>query len=196
MSFDARLIHTLVVKRNVATTSGGAETGGGANTTLTADTAAGATTLPVASAAGIGDGNWLRIGDVTEREIRQVATGGVVALNVTLTAALTLAHDSGDQVREVDDAGTTTLDDYGQPVMAPTTVATVAGLIQPRKATEVALASQAGAVIGGHVGYLRPLAGLTTADWIEYGGVRYDILSMPDAAGLGHHLELDLRAVT
>ena len=196
MSFDARLIHTLVVKRMTATTSGGAETGGGAATTLTADTAAGATTLPVASASGIGDGNWLRVGDVGEREARQVATGGVAGLVVTLTAPLQLVHDSGDVVREVDDAGAETLDDYGQPVTAETTLATVAGLIQPRRAHEVELASQAGAVIGSHVGYMRPLANLGTDCWIEYGGVRYDILSMPDAAGLGHHLELDLRAVT
>jgi hypothetical protein len=88
------------------------------------------------------------------------------------------------------------LDDHGQPVMAPVTVATIKGLIQPRSAREVALTSQAGAVIGEHVGYLRPLAGLTTADWIEHNGIRYDILSMPDAAGIGHHLELALQAVT
>ena len=88
------------------------------------------------------------------------------------------------------------LDDYGQPVMGATTVATVRGLIQPRSAKEIALTSQAGAVIGTHVGYMRPLAGLTTADWIEHDGVRFDILSMPDAAGLGHHLELALQAVT
>jgi hypothetical protein len=196
VSFDAMLIHTLVIKRMAAATSGAAETAGGADTTLTADTAVGATALHVASAAGIADGDWLRVGDVGETEIRQVAVGGVVALVVTLTAPLTKSHDSSDQVREVDDAGTVTVDDYRQPVSAPTTVATVPGLIQPRKASEVALTSQAGAVIGDYVGYVRPLAGLTTGDWIEMGGVRYDILGMPDAAGLGHHLELSLKAVT
>jgi hypothetical protein len=195
MSFDSLLIHTLVVKRNVAALSSAAETVGGANTTLTADTAAGATLFPVASAVGVADGNWLRVGDTGETEIRQVAVGGVTGLNVTLTAPLGTAHDGGDQVREVDGAGTATVDDYGQPVMAETTIATVAGLVQPRRAREVELASQAGAAIGEHVGYLRPLAGLTTADWIEVSGVRYDIVSMPDAAGLGHHLELGLRRV-
>ena len=196
MSFDSLLLHTLVVKRMAATTSGAAETGGGASTTLTADTAIGALTIAVASAVGVADGNWLRVGDTGETEIRQVAVGGVAALVVTLTAPLQAAHDSGDQVREVDDAGTATVDEYGQPVTAETTVATVAGLIQPRKAREVELASQAGAVIGEHVGYLRPLAGLTTADWILLGTVRYNILSIADAAGLGHHLELGLRQVT
>ena len=96
----------------------------------------------------------------------------------------------------LDGNGAPILDDYGQPVMAGTTVATVRGLIQPRSAREVALASQAGAVIGTHCGYIRPLAGLTTADWIEHDGVRFDILSMPDAAGLNHHLELGLVTTT
>jgi hypothetical protein len=94
---------------------------------------------------------------------------------------------------------TGTLDDYGQPVTAETTVATVPGLVQPRSAREVALTSQAGAVIGSHVGYLRPLAGLGTDCWIEddhFAGTRFDVLSMPDAAGLNHHLELALQAVT
>jgi len=195
MSFDDRLVHTLVVKRMVASAGTAAETAGGASTTITADTAVGAMSLPVASAAGIADGNWLRVGDTGETEIRRVAVGGVVGLVVTLTAPLTAAHDSGDQVREVDDAGTATLDDYGQPVTVETTIATVPGLIQPRRAREVALASQAGAVIGEHVGYCRALAGLDTDCWLELDGERYDVLGIADAAGLGHHLELNLRRV-
>lgn len=100
-------------------------------------------------------------------------------------------------VRRMADTGAK--DDYGQPVSLPTTVAAVPGLIQPRSAREVALTSQAGPAIGSHVGYLRPLAGLGTDCWIEddrYPGVRFDVLSMPDAAGQGHHLELALQAVT
>lgn len=194
MSFDRLLRHTLVVKRTAPVVEI-AETAGGANTTLTADTAVGATTIPIASAAVIADGNWMRVGATGNTEIRQVATGGVTGLVVSLTAPLALAHGTGDQVREVDDAGTPTLDDYRQPVTAAVTVDTVKGQIQPRTAREVALANQAGAVIGEHVGFLRPLAWLTTADWIEHDGIRYDIVSMSDAAGLGHHLELGLRRV-
>ena len=194
MGIQSRYRHTLVVKRMAATLGGAAETVGGADTTLTADTAAGATTLPIASAAGIADGDWLRVGDVGEAEIRQV--GGVVALDVTLTAPLTASHDAGDQVREVDDAGTATLDDYGQPVTAETTLATVKGLIQPRRAREVALASQAGVVLGEHAGYMDPLPSLTTACWIELDGVRYDVLAIYDAGGVGHHYELGLKQVT
>jgi hypothetical protein len=195
MSFDDRLLHTLVVWRNVASPGTAAETAGGADTTLTADTAVGATVLAVAAATGIAAGNWLRVGDAGETEIRQVAPAGVAGLVVTLATPLALAHDSGDAVREVDDAGTAAVDEYGQPVTTPQVVATVAGLVQPRAAREVALASQAGAAIGEHVGYLRPLVGLTTADWLVVGGVRYDILGIADAAGLGHHYELALRRV-
>jgi hypothetical protein len=48
-------------------------------------------------------------------------------------------------------------------------------------------------VLGEYTGYLRPLAGLSTDCWIEHAGHRYDILSMPDAGGVGHHLELGLQ---
>jgi hypothetical protein len=84
----------------------GAETAGGADTTLAADVAAGSLTIVVASATGIADNNYLRIGDVGEREIRRVAVGGVSGTTITLTAGLGRAHDAGDVVREVDDAGT------------------------------------------------------------------------------------------
>jgi hypothetical protein len=93
-------------------------------------------------------------------------------------------------------SATGAFDVYGQPVTVETTFATVPGLVQPRSAREVAAAGQAGAVVGQHVGYLAPLAGLTTADWILLGSVRYDIVSIADAAGLGHHLEIGLRQVT
>ncbi len=83
----------------------GAETGGGADTTLAADVAAGSLTITVASATGIAANDYLRIGDVDEREVRRVAVGGVSGTTITLTAGLGRAHDAGDQVREVDDAG-------------------------------------------------------------------------------------------
>jgi len=195
VSIQSRYLHTLVIKTMAASLGSAAETAGGADTTLTADTAVGATSLLVASAAGIVAGNWLRVGDTGETEIRAVAVGGVVGLVVTLTAPLQAAHDTGDQVREVDDAGTAAVDDYGQPVTAETTIATVPGLVQPRAAREVALASQAGASIGDHLAYMDPLASLTTACWIEVGGIRYDIVSIADAAGLGHHYEVGCRRV-
>ena len=194
MSFDDLLIHTLVIYRNVAVTSGGAETAGGANTTLTGDTAVGATSIAVALGTHIAHDSYLRIGDIGETEVGQVDT--IVALAVTLMAPLTLAHDSGDQVRELDDAGSATTDDYGQPVYAPEVLTTVDGRIRPRTAREVPLTSQAGTAVSTHIGDLYPVAGLTTACWIVSDGIRYDITGMSDAAGAGHHLMLDLVAVT
>jgi hypothetical protein len=88
-----------------------------------------------------------------------------------------------------------TLDDYGQSVSVETTLATVAGLVQPRRAREVELASQAGVVVADCIAYLDPLAGLTTACWLEVAGVRYDVLTIADAGGTGHHLELGVRQV-
>jgi len=194
MGFDDRLLHTLIVKRLAAETSGGAETIGGADTTLVADTATGDVTVTVASDADISADDWLRIGDALETEVRQVT--GVLAGVVTLSEALAIPHDAGDQIRELDDAGDPALDELGQPVTGEMTVATVPGLIQPRSAREVAAASQAGAAIGHFVGYMRPLDGLTTRDWIEKDGTRFDIIAVPDAAGLGHHLELALEQVS
>lgn len=86
-------------------------------------------------------------------------------------------------------------DAYGQPLTAPELVAVVPGLVQPRSSRELALASQAGALIGTHVGYLAPLAGLTADAWVELDGRRFDVVGIADAAGLGHHLELSLRSV-
>lgn len=111
----------------------------------------------------------------------------VVKRNVQTTVPV---HDPAGETD-----GDPIFDDYGQPVMVAATVATIAGRINPRTAREVALLSQAGAVVSTHTGFIRPLAGLDTGCWIESGGVRYDITAMPDAAGQGHHLELALVAV-
>jgi hypothetical protein len=193
MPISDRYRHTLVVKRMSATTGGAAETAGGLSTTLAADSAVGATTLTLASVGALAGGEYLRVGDTGETEIRAVTL--VAAPSVTLASPLQAAHDSGDAVRQVDDAGTATLDDYGQPVTAAVTVATVAGLVQPRKGRETAFTTQAGPVVADFYGYMDPLASLDTDCWVEVDGIRYDVLHVADAAGLGHHYELDLRRV-
>ena len=81
------------------------ETGGGVNTTLAADAAAGATSIVLASATGIADGIFLRIGDTGETEIRVVDASWTSGTTIPLTAPLVRAHDSGDVVRQVDNAG-------------------------------------------------------------------------------------------
>ena len=95
-----------------------------------------------------------------------------------------------------DTDGDPILDDYAQPTYAPVVLATVDGRIRPRTAREVPLTSQAGAAISTHIADVYPVTGLTTACWIESGGVRYDVTGISDAAGAGHHLALDLVAVT
>lgn len=85
-------------------------------------------------------------------------------------------------------------DDYGQPARTYATLATVAGLVQPKKYQEVALLSQAGAVVSTHTIYMRP-TDLQEADRILYGGARYEVTGVRDAAGIGHHLEIDCRLV-
>lgn len=194
MGIATRYLHTFVIKHMVATTGGAAETAGGLDTTLAADTAVGATSVTLASLGALAGGEYLRVGDTGETEIRLVSSVTAPA-TVTFSTPLQSAHDSGDAVRQVDDAGTATLDDYGQPVTAEVTVATVPGLVQPRRAREVALASQAGVVLGEHVGYMDPLASLGTDCWVEVDGTRYDVLSIADAGGVGHHYELDLKLV-
>ena len=88
------------------------------------------------------------------------------------------------------------VDEYNQPETAPVTVATVPGLIQPRSAREVAASSNGGADIGQHVAYLDLLEGIDTDAWIEKDGIRFDIVSIADAGGVGHHLELGLVRVS
>lgn len=90
---------------SIATVGTAAETVGGGDTTLDGDVAAGASAIVVASATGIAANNFLRIGDGGETEIRKVAS--VAGTTVNLSTPLIRAHDDGDEVREVDDAGTT-----------------------------------------------------------------------------------------
>lgn len=102
----------------------------------------------------------------------------------------------------LDGLGDPVLDDHGQATFAPTTFATVAGQIQPRPpGMEVQITTQSGVVVSKHIGYMRPLADLNTDCWIElttpaHMAGRYDIIDLPDAAGLNHHLELPLVKVS
>jgi SPP1 family predicted phage head-tail adaptor len=89
-----------------------------------------------------------------------------------------------------------TFDDYGQPVMTETPVATVLGRLQPRSVREVMLASQAGVEVGTHVAFLRPID-LASGDWFGYDGHRFDVVGIREIDGRTgpHHVEVDLRSV-
>jgi head-tail adaptor len=90
----------------------------------------------------------------------------------------------------------TDLDEYGQPTRSFTELAAVPGLIQPKTAREIALASQAGAAIGNHTIFLGR-QDLTTADRIrdvteDQAGPVYQVIGVRDFnfGGLPH-LEVD-----
>lgn len=96
-------------------------------------------------------------------------------------------------------------DDYNQPIVTESTLATVKAAIQPRTADEMAAVSQAGAGFGDHVIFMLP-TDVTGADAIEHDQgdcpltsdlptLRFEIDGIRNAAGLGHHLEIDARLV-
>lgn len=93
--------------------------------------------------------------------------------------------------------GVEQLDDYGQPIREWRELESVKGLIQPKGAREVALISQAGIALSDHTVYLFP-TDLTNADRIRFDpddGDRYEVTGKRDAAGIGHHLEVDVHLI-
>lgn len=104
----------------------------------------------------------------------------------------------------LDDDDEPTVDEYGQPVRADVTIGSnVAAGIQPKSARELAAISQAGIAESTHKVYMLPRL-VTTADTIVHDpddcplsvdlpAARYLVTGVPDAAGAGHHLELDVR---
>lgn len=94
-------------------------------------------------------------------------------------------------------------DEYGQPSAGTPTVTLVRGMVQPRSAREVVLASQAGAEISDHVVFLRPrriATGAYIADadasGVLAGGRRFDITGIRSFEfGSAPHLEVDCRLV-
>jgi SPP1 family predicted phage head-tail adaptor len=95
----------------------------------------------------------------------------------------------------IERASGSSLDGYGQPIRTWGTLATVAGSVQPKSATEAALVNQEGAASTTHVIYLLP-TDITAADRVRLAsqttGPYYQLTGTPrDAAGRGHHLECD-----
>jgi head-tail adaptor len=89
------------------------------------------------------------------------------------------------------------VDDQNMPAQTWSTLAEVAGLIQPKSARETAQLNQAGVVVSTHTIYLRP-TDITEADRIRAitgPPGTYQLDGIRDAAGLGHHLEIDAQMV-
>ncbi len=114
-----------------------------------------------------------------------------------LTHAVTIVRTSASTNPDDDD-------EFGQPTVSET-YETVRAAIQPKRAEEIPLTTQAGAVVADHRIYLLPTS-ISTADAIiheaqacpmspDLPDARYEITSVPDAAGLGHHLELESKLI-
>jgi len=86
-------------------------------------------------------------------------------------------------------------DDYGVPAQTWSTLATVPAWVQPKSARELAQLSQGGPVTVTHTIFLDP-TDLSESDRIAYAGKVYEIEGIRDAAGYGHHLEVDAHTVT
>jgi hypothetical protein len=98
------------------------------------------------------------------------------------------------------------VDDYNQPVTEPTT-RSVSGLPQPKRIREVTRIHESGAVIGSWTIFMSP-TDLVEGDTINHVAVscpvpagvdlpdlRWNITGIRNAAGLGHHLEVDASVV-
>lgn len=105
-------------------------------------------------------------------------------------------------VRDIDSGAE---DDYGQPISTPTVVATPKAAIQSRSEQEQDVTSQAGASIADFTIFTLPID-VTTADSISHDPatcpmtddlpeLTFEIEGIRNAAGLGHHLEIEARAV-
>lgn len=98
-------------------------------------------------------------------------------------------------------------DEYGQPVAAGTAEVDIKGLPQPKSIREIAAISQAGPGIGDWTIFVSP-TDLSSADAIlhrkdecpvawprDLPDLRFEITGIRNAAGLGHHYEIDARAI-
>ena len=106
-------------------------------------------------------------------------------------------------VRQVD---TDDLDDYGQPITSSTT-RTVTGLPQPKRIREVAAIHQAGAPVGSWTIFVSMddvleadavdhlIATCPVPDANDLPDMHWEITGVRNAAGLGHHLEVDASVV-
>lgn len=86
------------------------------------------------------------------------------------------------------------VDEYNQPTLTWGTLATVPGLVQPKSVREMVQLNESGAVLSTHTAYLRPTT-ITAADRLRIAAGpmagTYLVDGIRDAAGLGHHLEID-----
>lgn len=95
------------------------------------------------------------------------------------------------------DGGLPTYDELGQPVTATVAQGEWRCRIEPKTAREVALLSQAGAVVADHIIFGYPVAlaeGDRLVELDHPGGTpttrEFEVQTIDDAGGAGHHLEV------
>ena len=111
------------------------------------------------------------------------------------------------RVQVVRMAATGATDEYGRAVTAQVVVGTVRAAIQAKSAREVAALHEAGAALTDHTIFMEPAAGASTADALVHDPAlcpkaphdlptgRYELSSVRNAVGRGHHIEADARLV-
>lgn len=85
-------------------------------------------------------------------------------------------------------------DAHGNPVKVWSDLATdIACRLQPRRGREAVQPTQV--VVGSHVLFLEIGTDITERDRVVVATLTYEVLFVGDAAGQGHHLEVDLELV-
>lgn len=96
----------------------------------------------------------------------------------------------------VERATSGTADERGVPSQTWATAATIPGLIQQKRADELAQLSQAGPVTSLHKAYLPYGADVHESDRIRQGGRLFQVTGIdPDVGGAQHHAVADLQLV-
>jgi len=103
-------------------------------------------------------------------------------------------------VQAVDGSQVPRVDEYNQPIEAAPSSIPFRGWLQPRSAVEIRQANEAGVTIQTHILFAPAKLPVGSADrvmWDIPGDTRlYQVeAGSNDAAGVGHHLEINLRQV-
>lgn len=85
-------------------------------------------------------------------------------------------------------------DTYGVPAQTWSDLATVRAWVQPNSRSESDDVTQGGPVDAGFTAFMLP-TDVRESDRLRWGAGTYQVRSVTDPAGKGHHLELDLRLV-
>jgi len=94
--------------------------------------------------------------------------------------------------------GTGEFNDYNQEVMAESAGDVLAARVTPKGGEEMAQFNQAGAIVTDHTMRVGPTS-ISGGDVVRHDpddGRRYEVVGVRDAAGMGHHLIVDLRMVS